>query len=100
MKLLLKTPIVIEEKHLLIFTKKIEYPYAHISLSMTTGFSDAESYTLAMRIVPYRITEEGQIEKLESHQQSISSLNGLSDNIAGTLTKDLVSAIQKHLTGE
>jgi hypothetical protein len=91
MKLELKQPITIDKE---------VYPYAHLSLSMSTGFSDVEAYTFALRLVPYRIAESGEIIKLETHQLSISSLNGLVDQVAGALTTDIITAVQKFLKGE
>ena len=91
MKLELKQPITID--------KEI-YHYAHLSLSMSTGFSEVETYTLSLRLVPYRIAENGEIIKLETHQLSIASLNGLSDQVAGGLTTEIITSVQKFMKGE
>jgi hypothetical protein len=94
MKLELKQPIFVIENE-----ENVTYPYAHLSLSMNTGFSDVETYTFALRLVPYRVTETGEIIKLESHQYSISSLNGLTDQVAGVLTNKIITAVQSFIKG-
>lgn len=103
MKITLKNPIIIEEPNFLIFKKKIEYPYAHLSLSMSTGFSNSDGYSVAIRLVPFRITEENVIEKLEEHAITVSTLDGLNATMHGgseqlaNLTSEIVASIQKFV---
>ena len=100
MKITLKQPIQIEVKG-----KAIEFPYAHLSLSMSTGFTNPDSYSVSLRLVPFRITDEGQIEKLEDRAFTLSSLDGLDKTIHGgseqlsTLTTEIISSIQKFVNG-
>lgn len=103
MKLTLKEPIIIEETNYLIFKKKIEYPFAHLSLSMSTGFTNPDGYSVSLRLVPFRINDEGQVEKLEDKGITLSSLDGLDKTIHGgseqlaTLTTEIVASIQKYI---
>lgn len=87
MKLKLKTPILIEDKI---------YEFAHLSLSTSTGFINPEEYTLALRLTPYRILEDGVMEKLEESTSSHSYLNGLNSPISEEFGEILMS-IQKLL---
>lgn len=90
MKIELKNPITVGED---------TYNHAHLSLSISSGFSDIDSYTLALRLVPYRLAENGEIIKLETHQLAISSLNGLTDQLASGLTIEIIEAVQKFVKG-
>lgn len=87
MKLQLKTPIVIEDK---------TYEFVHLSLSTSTGFSNPEEYTLALRLTPYRILEDGSIEKLEDATLSHSYLNALNSPISEEFT-EILNILQKLL---
>lgn len=87
MKLQLKTPIVIEDA---------TYEFAHLSLSTSTGFSNPEEYTLAIRFTPYRILEDGSIEKLEDATLAHSYLNALNSPISEEFT-EIINTLQKLL---
>lgn len=87
MKLQLKTPIVIEDK---------TYEFVHLSLSTSTGFSNPEEYTFALRLTPYRILEDGSIEKLEDATLSHSYLNVLNSPISET-GEAIINSIQELL---
>lgn len=73
MKVKLKEPIIVEDKI---------YEFAHISVSMSTGFSNPEEYTFAFRAVPYRINENNEVEKLEDVIISHSYLNVLNSTVS------------------
>lgn len=100
MKLTLKQPIQIEVEG-----NQIEYPFAHLSLSMSTGFTNADGYSVSLRLVPFRITDEGLVEKLEDKSFTLSSLDGLNTTAHGgseklnTLTTEIVTSIQKYING-
>ena len=85
MKINLKTPIVIEDK---------VYEYAHVSLSTTTGFSNPEEYTLAIRLTPYRVLQDGKIEKIEESIISYSFLSALNSPLSEEF-KEIITVIQK-----
>lgn len=87
MKINLKTPIVIEDK---------TYEFAHLSLSTSTGFSNPEEYTLAVRLTPYRILEDGTIDRLENETSSYSYLNALNSPISEEFT-EILNTLQKLL---
>jgi hypothetical protein len=85
MKLTLKNPITHDGN---------EYPFASLSLSISTGFNNADTYTLAMRLVPYRITDDGAIEKLDSHAIGFSTLNALQDAALQPLAESVIENVQ------
>ena len=87
MKLQLKTPIIIEDK---------TYEFAHLSLSTSTGFSNPEEYTLALRLTPYRILENGVIDRLEGETFSFSYLNALNSPVSEEFT-EILTTMQKLL---
>jgi hypothetical protein len=87
MKLQLKTPINIEDK---------TYEFVHLSLSTSTGFSNPEEYTLALRLTPYRILEDGTIDKLENETSSHSYLNALNSPISEEFI-EIINTLQKLL---
>jgi hypothetical protein len=87
MKLTLKQPIIVEGK---------TYEYAFMSLSTSSGFSNPEEYTFALRLVPYRINENNEVEKLEDASMSHSYLNVLNSPISET-GETIINAIQELL---
>jgi hypothetical protein len=87
MKLKLKTPIVIEDKI---------YEFVHLSLSTSTGFINTDEYTLALRLTPYRVLEDGSVDKLEEATVAYSYLNVLDSPIAEEYT-EILTALQKLL---
>ena len=98
MKLTLKQPIQLEVEG-----KKIEYPFAHLSLSMSTGFTNPDGYSVSLRLVPFRITESNEVEKLEEKSFTLSSLDGLNATVHGgseqltTLTTEIIASVQKFI---
>lgn len=87
MKLKLKTPIVIGDKI---------YEFVHLSLSTSTGFTNTDEYTLALRLTPYRVLEDGSVDKLEEATVAYSYLNVLDSPIAEEYT-EILTALQKLL---
>jgi len=87
MKLQLKNPIQIEDKI---------YPYVMLSLSISTNQMSIEQYMFASNLVPYRINENGEVEKLEDRSIPISVLNIL-DSQFKDLGEDILNSIQSQL---
>jgi hypothetical protein len=87
MKLVLKQPITVDGK---------TYEYGFMSLSTSSGFSNPNEYTFALRIIPYRINENNEIEKLEEASISHSYLNVLNSPISET-GEAIIDSIQELL---
>lgn len=87
MKLKLKSPIIIEDKI---------YEFASLNLSTSTGINNSEEYIFALTITPYRILDNGVIDKLETESLSYSYLNGLNSPISEEFTK-ILKIIQELL---
>lgn len=87
MKLVLKQPIVVEGK---------EYPFAMLSLSMSTNQNDVEEYFFACNLTPYRIDENGAIDKLNEASLPMSVVNVLESQFH-ELGNDILTAFQNQL---
>ena len=87
MKLTLKTPIVHEEK---------EYPFAMLSLSLSTNPTDVEQYFFASNLTPYRIDENGAVEKLDEASLPMSVISVLESQYE-QLGRDILTAFQNQL---
>ncbi len=87
MKLVLKQPIVVEG---------VEYPFAILSLSMSTNQNDVEKYFFASNLTPYRIDENGAIEKLDEASLPMSVISVLESQYE-QLGRDILTAFQNQL---
>lgn len=87
MKLVLKQPIVVEGK---------EYPFAMLSLSLSTNPTDVEQYFFASNLTPYRIDEYGAIEKLDDASLPMSVISVLESQYE-QLGRDILTAFQNQL---
>jgi hypothetical protein len=87
MKLVLKQPIVVEG---------VEYPFAMLSLSMSTNQNDLEKYFFSSNLTPYRIDENGAIEKLDEASLQMSVISVLESQYE-QLGRDILTAFQNQL---
>lgn len=87
MKLVLKQPIVHEEK---------EYPFAMLSLSISTNPTDVDKYFFASNLTPYRIDDNGTIEKLDEASLPMSVISVLESQYE-QLGIDILTAFQNQL---
>ena len=87
MKIVLKQPIVVEGK---------EYPFAMLSLSMSTNQNDVEKYFFACNLTPYRIDENGAIDKLDEASMPMSVISVL-ESQHEQLGRDILTAFQNQL---
>lgn len=87
MKLVLNQPIVVDG---------IEYPFAMLSLSISTNQNDVEKYFFAGNLTPYRIDENGAIEKLDEASLSMSVISVLESQYE-QLGRDILTAFQNQL---
>lgn len=87
MKLVLNQPIVVDG---------IEYPFAMLSLSISTNQNDVEKYFFAGNLTPYRIAENGAIEKLDEASLPMSVISVLESQYE-QLGRDILTAFQNQL---
>lgn len=87
MKLQLKTPIEIAGK---IFENVL------LSLSISSNQNNIEEYMFACSLTPYRIDEEGNVEKLEAANIPMSVIN-IMDSQYQVLGTELLTALQNQL---
>ena len=87
MKLVLKQPIVVEG---------VEYPFVMLSLSISTNQNDVEQYFFASNLTPYRIDENGAIEKLDEDSLPMSVISVLESQYE-QLGRDILTAFQNQL---
>lgn len=87
MKLILKQPIIVDG---------IEYPFAMLSLSMSTNPNEVEKYFFSSNIIPYRIDETGVIEKLDEASLPMSVISVLESQYE-QLGRDILNAVQNQL---
>ena len=87
MKLVLKQPIVVED---------VEYPFAMLSLSMSNNQNDVEKYFFASNLTPYRIDENGAIEKLDEASLPMSVISVLESQYE-QLGRDILTSFQNQL---
>lgn len=87
MKLQLKTPIETAGK---IFENVL------LSLSISSNQNNVEEYMFACSLTPYRIDEEGNVEKLEDANIPMSVINVM-DSQFKDLGTEILSALQNQL---
>lgn len=92
MELNLKNSIIITDEN----GNQKEYKRLALSLSTSTGYNNVDEYTFALRLVPFRIDEEGNVDRLEDETISHSFLNVLDSNFKDC-GNSILEALQKEI---
>lgn len=85
MKLILNNPITVDDA---------VYPYALLSLSISTQYGKTDDYSVACRLVPCREIN-GQIEQLNDAAFSLSSMSALQDAELKDSMEAVIAAVQE-----
>ena len=87
MKLKLKEPIIADGK---------TYENVLLALSISSNQNNVEEYMFACSLTPYRIAEDGAVEKLESANIPMSVIS-IMDSQYNELGTELLTALQNQL---